>query len=304
MADARPRRIGRILCPTDFSRLSASAVALAVEVARAQHAEIDVVHVVESSRPEKGGDPRVELMRLVTQTRLRGASVSGVILHGDVVGRILEHARAWPADLLVMGTHDGRRGQDWALGSVTERVLRRSPCPVLVTAFETEPGEVVRPRRILCPSDFSGASQAALEYAAVLAQGFGARITLLHVLEWFPGHGDVTHLHIPEYQMDVAQEAIERLRRSVPPGARALCSGETVVAVGRPHREIVRVARERQADLILLGIHRGRTLDRALGGSTVGHVVRETRCPLLAVPVDAADATDAGSGVVAHGRAS
>jgi nucleotide-binding universal stress UspA family protein len=299
MVDPRPRRLGRILCPTDLSRASGSAVDLAVHLARVQRAEIVVLHAREGGR----AGAHVEITRLVTGARRRGVKAEGVI-QGDTIGCILECAGAWPADLLVMGTHDDRQEQDCALGSVTERVLRRSPCPVLVTASSVRLEAIANPRRILCPSDFSDASRTALEYGIVLARGFGARITLLHVLEWFPGDEDVEHLHIPEYHMDVAQEAADRLERSVPEAARALCAGQAIVAVGRPHRAILRVARERQADLIVLGIHRRRTLDRLLGGSTLSRVVRETLCPVLAVPIGPSEEVASEARIVAHERAS
>jgi nucleotide-binding universal stress UspA family protein len=296
---SNPRGFSRILCPTDLSPASAGAVGLATEIARAYDAEVVVMHVAQPATEVAAGttpirvaatDERAKLSRLVALAHVRGVSAAGITVQGDVVGAILERARSWPADLLVMATHDGRRDLDWALGSVTERVLRQAPCPVLVAGGRLESEGTPPPRRILCPSDFSESAAVALEDAIVLARALLARITLLHVLEWFPGEGDVAHLNIPEYQMDVSQEARERLYQSIPAGDRSLFPEEPIVAVGRPHREIPRVARERSADLIVLGVHRRRALDRTLGGSTICHVVREARCPVLAVPLDTRDA--------------
>ena len=100
---------------------------------------------------------------------------------------IVANARKWRADLIVMGTH-GRSGfERWVLGSVTEKVLRKAPCPVLTVpppAGELHPDGSVLFRRIVCPVDFSGASLAALAYAVKLAEESRAEITVLHVLEW------------------------------------------------------------------------------------------------------------------------
>jgi nucleotide-binding universal stress UspA family protein len=290
-----PRGFSRILCPTDLSPPSTGAVELAAEIARAYDGEVVIIHVVDATTPVAAcrtpiaaapTDERTALCRLVAQAQVRGVGAAAVTVQGDVVPSILERARSWPADLLVMATHDGRRGTHWALGSVTERVLRLAACPVLVTAAGHESEEMRPPRRILCPSDFSDSAKGALEQAVVLARAFRARITVVHVLEWFPGEGDVTHLHVPEYQLDVAQEARDRLYQSIPAADRSLF-GEPLVALGRPHREILRLAQERHTDMIVLGQHRRRALDRSLGGSTICHVVRETRCPVLAVPLEA-----------------
>jgi nucleotide-binding universal stress UspA family protein len=302
-----PVRIDRVLCPTDLSPLSWSALGLALDVARSQQAEILLVHVVAGpAHADAAGDPRVGLARLVSRARAAGVRASGLVLHGDVVARILERAAAWPADLVVMGTHGQRGGHDWALGSVTERVLRRTACPVLMTASGGAHGFAWRTplRRILCPSDLSEASQRAFEYGALLAGAFSAAITPLHVLEWFPGRGDVPHLNVPEYHMDLSQDARDALLRSIPGSARPFCGGEAVVALGRPHREILRVAVERDVDLIVLGVHDQRALDRTLCGSTVCHVVRETCCPVLAVRGGKAAARGPAAPAARHRRAS
>ena len=149
----------------------------------------------------------------------------------------------------------------------------------------------VRPS-ILCPIDFSEASGAALRYAAAIASHFGTRLIVLTVddplLAEAAGltHGLKRKPAQPEREMaDFAAAAL---------GAQSalLTSIEYDVAVGKPAPEILRTARERSCDLIVLGTHGLTGMRKRFFGSTTERVLRETRRPVLTVP-------PAGPGAVA-----
>jgi nucleotide-binding universal stress UspA family protein len=78
-------------------------------------------------------------------------------------------------------------------------------------------------------------------------------------------------------------DARERLSKAIPEDARAWCEAEEMVTTGRAYREILRVAKEQQADVIVMGIHAHGAIDRMFFGSTANHVVREATCPVLTV---------------------
>jgi nucleotide-binding universal stress UspA family protein len=204
----------------------------------------------------------------------------------------LERARSWPADLIVMGTH-GRGGfERWVLGSVTEKVLRKAPCPVLTVpppVGELRPEGSALFRRIVCPVDFSGASLAALAYALKLAEESRAEITVLHVLEWLvedePG-ARIPGFDVPEFRRYLEKDARARLEKIVPEEARNWCRPREEVVGGRPWREVLRVAEDTQADLVVMGVRGRNPVDLAVFGSTTQHVVRGARCPVLVVHTD------------------
>jgi nucleotide-binding universal stress UspA family protein len=141
-------RIRRVLHPTDFSRASTPAFNRAVEMAKANRAELLVVHVMGPVVPIMGDgyvSPRVyedleaaarsaaqkQLRKLIEKAQQAGARVKGLLLEGLAHERIAQAARARKADLVVIGTH-GRTGfAKLFLGSVASRVLAVSPCPVL-----------------------------------------------------------------------------------------------------------------------------------------------------------------------------
>jgi len=235
---------------------------------------------------------RSALEKLAAPARENGVPVSFGVYEGHVVGEILDRARDWPADLVVMGTH-GRGGfERWVLGSVTEKVLRKASCPVLTVpppAGGLNPAGPVLFRSIVCPVDFSGASLAALGYALKLAEESCAEITVLHVLEWLleeePG-ARIAGFDVPEFRRYLEKDARERLLTLVPADARDWCRPREAVVGGRPWREILRVAEETRADLVVMGVRGRNPVDLALFGSTTQHVVRGARCPVLVVHTD------------------
>jgi nucleotide-binding universal stress UspA family protein len=208
----------------------------------------------------------------------------------EPVAAIIDTAMTWPADLIVMGTH-GRSGfERLLLGSVAEKVLRKAPCPVL-----TVPRRVITPNqsltfgRILCAVDFSAASLRALEYAASLAAVGGPGVRALNVLELFAEGGglrDELVLDTPDFRADLIRHAQARLHDAISDQMRALCPMDESVTMGKAWREILRVAADDNADLIVLGVQGRTTADLLLFGSTTQHVVRLAECPVLTIRAD------------------
>lgn len=300
--------IRRILCPTDLSDVAPRAFDHALALARYHQAEIELAYVSEPLLPGPVApasyppwavlDPAVRgrlqsaLEALSAPALEKGVPVQLGVYEGRVVPEILGRARDWPADVVVMGTH-GRSGfERWVLGSVTEKVLRKAPCPVLTVpppAGELHPDGSVLFRRIVCPVDFSGASLAALDYALKLAEESRAEITVLHVLEWLvedePG-ARIAGFDVPEFRRYLEKDARDRLEKIVPEDAHNWCRPREEVVGGRPWREVLRVAEETRADLVVMGVRGRNPVDLAVFGSTTQHVVRGARCPVLVVHTD------------------
>ena len=145
-------------------------------------------------------------------------------------------------------------------------------------------------REILCATDFSPASIAALQRALVLAQQSGGRLTILHVLDGFPYEtvysGFRASRLIDDYRGLVAQVSRE-LRTVIPQEALNWCDVRTRVVSGVPHRAILSTAVEIKPDLIVMGLPARSALDTVFMGSTTSPVLREAECPVLTEPVPA-----------------
>jgi nucleotide-binding universal stress UspA family protein len=142
-------------------------------------------------------------------------------------------------------------------------------------------------RTILLPTDFSQCAESALPYAAGLARQMGARLLCLHVVEAVMPPVGYAAVAEPMPAVDISGQLEESATRELPKlGAREECAGldvEELLAHGDAAGEIVRVARERNVDLIVISSH-GRTgWGRLLFGSTAESVVRHAHCPVLVV---------------------
>lgn len=287
----------RVLCPVDLSDASRRAFDYARAFAGRHEGALTVVHVVEAAAwvgmPVEGlaglaADTRAALTEQLDWWVARRADPSAVVQtqvrEGPVVTTILDAARELRADLIVVGTH-GRSGfQRFALGSVAERVLRRSPCPVIIVPAREDAR--VRPGgngRILCATDGSDASLQAVECARRLASDLSAPLSLVTVFDWPFGERHDSKA-VARLRQDLEREAGDMLVRLTRDWTVPV---DTAVRCGKAGTEIVRYADERLAELIVVGVSGRGAIDRALLGSTAGQVARDASCPTLTVPAAA-----------------
>jgi nucleotide-binding universal stress UspA family protein len=142
-------------------------------------------------------------------------------------------------------------------------------------------------RRILLPTDFSGCANYALPYAAAIARATGATIICVHVVEPLAPAVSYAGLAEPMPIADLSEQLEDSAERELPQLAGCEefsgLSVEEAIVHGEAAAEIVRVAGEREVDLIVVSSH-GRTgLGRIIFGSTAEAVVRHASCPVLVV---------------------
>lgn len=298
--------IKRIVCPTDFSPHAARAMDHAAALARWYGAEVTALHVVPRILPPAAalaaypalmplaptGREQIEtaLHEALEPARRAGAPTRLEVREGDIAEEVLLAARGLTADMLVLGTHGHGGFRRFLLGSVTEKVLRRAPCPVLsiappAHAAATGAGPLYK--TVLCPVDFSDSSMNALRYALSLAQEADARLSVVHVVEGLlqsaPGQEGEIPIDLSAYSRFLNDDARKKLRQAIPVEARTWCTPEEVVTTGRAYEEIVRLAEEKRADLIVMGVHGRSALDMVFFGSSTNHVVRTAACPVLVI---------------------
>ncbi len=148
---------------------------------------------------------------------------------------------------------------------------------------------MIRMKNILVPTDFSEFSRLALDYAITIARTFKASIILIHVtpekeldsirqispyLE--PGR-------IEELLKGRESEDRKRLNEFIPPEKKEGIKTEAIHRVGTPFLEIIKVAKEKEADLIVMATHGRSGLSHILFGSVAEKVVRKSTCPVLSI---------------------
>ena len=290
-------QIKTILVPTDFSEHAETAIETAEILAKPLGAQIHLLHVlhlpVQAVTPEMAVVPvgfwqdlRTHAERKLDESRKaiekQGVRCTTEILE-DIPGfAIAAAAKRANADLIVMGSR-GLTGLKHALlGSVAERTVRTAPCPVLTV--KRDGGGPLRLRTILVPMDFSPASHRALELAKELAKSAGpAHLILVHAY-YVP-------IELEQFLIQQGDPVLERLSESVTKDLEKILKGlqdagissEYLANRGAPERLIIELAKQKHADLIVMGTHGRRGLSHLLLGSVAERVVRTAECPVLTV---------------------
>jgi nucleotide-binding universal stress UspA family protein len=140
-------------------------------------------------------------------------------------------------------------------------------------------------KRILYPTDFTEGSQVACPLVADLVRRYGAKLYVVHVLYdiakatgWY-----VPHVSTDELYRELQEGAMKQLERCVIEDLRGYKDIQYEVLRGSPTEEILRYAKEQDIDLIVMGTHGRKGLDKVLFGSTAAKVVREAPCSVLVV---------------------
>jgi nucleotide-binding universal stress UspA family protein len=287
----------RILCPIDFSDLSRLALKYAAAGARAFGSPLVVFHAERFELPAYF--TRVQVEELTRQHRAEqktardflrlqvrkalGAEAMQLPIKFEVVDAhpvdgVLGAVKRHRVELIVMGTH-GRGGSRrlW-LGSVAESVMRQAGVPVFIARQKqhefidtTDVRAMPKLATILCPVNFSKAARAGLDHAMSLAQQFGARLVTACVVE----RGDKR----------VSSEARDDLASQLEDDERPEC--EVRIVAGREQSaaaEIVSLASEVKADLVVLGAQPREVLQTWVWGDTTEFVLRHAPAPVLVVP--------------------
>lgn len=290
----------KILVPVDLSESSRSSLGHAVQFATAFGASLELVHVVElvestnplfwsrelalanelHSRAVRSAESSLEQLRPLV-TLPHGALVTSRVLSGSLPGTLVDHATSTGVGLIVVSTH-GRTGfARWLLGSVSERLLRAAPCPVLVARGGSASGQP-NLARILVAVDLSEPSRRALSVAASIAAKFGAELQVLYV--WAaPFYGEGAE-HCSGLFDRVREQARTELDEFVASSSAAasIDVGRTIVS-GTPSAEILEWAGHTKPDLLVLGTHGRGGIKRLVLGSVAEATARYAECATLVV---------------------
>lgn len=219
--------------------------------------------------------------------KLRGLSNYEIkVVPGVPHAEVLRLARKMNADLVVIGPHTKEyaelRSRQWGMtGSTLEQVSQKSRCPVMIVAKSTPYGGH-KFMNIVAATDFSEQADCAVFYGGQIARHYKAGLTVFHCVEAGGESGRVS-LGQDEIKraITVAKARLEERYGGKLRGIKE-CSFEAWE--GMPAMEILKLARMREADLILMAHHtRERDPEKAFLGSTVVQVALNATCPTMSV---------------------
>lgn len=289
-----------ILCPVDFSDASRGALRYAKVLTEHFGGRLVVLAVEDPLLTEaidlgtghvwNPDDTRSELARFAANVigteQLKTTTIEYEVAVGKPAPQILQVARDRACDLIVMSTHGLTGVRKMFFGSTTERVLRETTIPVLATPPADEgPRSVadIRPliSRVLVPVDLSDASVHQVQIARAIAEAFSVPLLVTYVVE--PVRSPLAKkLHLPSIELERktrAEDALSELLATVP---RQL-HPEALVAYGDPAEEISKIARDRRARLLVIGLHGSPMLGPRMGSVTY-RVLCLTPSVVLALP--------------------
>jgi nucleotide-binding universal stress UspA family protein len=138
-------------------------------------------------------------------------------------------------------------------------------------------------KQVLVPTDFSTPSEVAVNYARELTKAFDAKLHILHVMDSSVYPVGEWYVPPPTLYDDMEKDARERLQNLLSDQDRDRFKAELVTRRGSPFVEIVRYAKSRNIDLIVMGTHGRGPIAHMLMGSVAEKVVRKSPCPVLTV---------------------
>lgn len=294
-------RIETVLCPVDFTPFSQRHLQLAISVCRRFGARLVVEHNVTGSPPyfmgvswmwtegheipdqgqaEEAGD---RLKKLLSE--LPGdIHPTGKLSRGPLDVALLVAAEEEKADLIVIGC-TGPSNVDHH--SLTEELIARAPCPVLgvnessagTTLFEVGRADREHPARVVVPVDLSEESLFTVKQCLVLAEELGLKMTFLHIAPVKQAStGSEASIRSAARRQAEMEERIEALMPDRSP------EHACITIPGQPAGEIVQMASETEADLIVMGGHHAGVFRHLFSKPTSCEVLHACACPVLFIP--------------------
>jgi nucleotide-binding universal stress UspA family protein len=293
-----------VLCPIDFSEPSRASLSYAAAIANHFGATLTILTVDDpllaeaakysQSLPTPAEATEHELRRFCADVLTTSSAGASKTVYRVVVGKpaqeILRVAKEVGAELIVMGSHGRSGARKLFFGSTTERVLRETTVPVLVTPDDkprvVSMTEMTRHiRHVLAPVDLTGASPTQVVVAADLAAALAVPLIVAYVLEpiFIPMS---VRAAMPDSSGERRADAEVRLADLIESSAKGART-EAVILTGDPSEEIVKLAQVRNAGLIVMGLHSSGMLGPRMGSVTY-RVLCLAHVLVLALPPAAA----------------
>jgi len=290
---------GDRLASTISNPATQAALEQAVELALGSQAQLTLCTVLEISEQaahlieidEQNLRKTVEetaqevLSKLAAQIAQKGVSVSTAIRIGRCDDEMIRQAIEGKHDLVVTGTRNRAAASRLLFGSASQKLIRYAPCPVWVC----KPGEVREIREVLVASDLSECAGYAVQAAADVARILGAKLFVVHALE-FPFE---TYLHtagisqeeVAKYRTRLHAEAKQGLEEQLSSADyRTLPHGVKIeILEGSPDDVIPQFIDANEVDVVVIGTHGRRGLTRMLLGNTAERLLPYVHASLLAI---------------------
>lgn len=280
--------LSTVLLPIEFSRDSESILAFAKGLPALGVKVVVLAHVVEASGMEgpviaaKLDDVRDRLRAIAAELATSGLKVEVRVPTGDPFDSIVALATEMSVDAVVVGSHAKGLMTQLVEGSVSERLVRDAPVPMLVVRFDVirnqkDPTDLLRRfgEKVLLPTDFSLAASHAFTSTMDLPKGLLKSLYLMHVIDpALTGEKrrkteEGAEFHLKNLQALAKQQGI---------------ATSVVISAGDPQRSIMAEIDERRITGVITGTRGLNAVQEALMGSVSMTLLKQASCPVMIVP--------------------
>lgn len=294
-----------IVCGTDFSNASRDALDVAASLARRLRKPLLIVHVVRP--PDDLAESEVDIADETSRSRMDeevkrvqtspGLSVEGRTIAGWADESIVHIAEVEKASLIVIGAVGHRKGTHWLIGSVAERIAKTTTVPLLLVRNGAALMPWIEGRkknlRLLIGTDFSPVSDHALHWLSFLRDVGACDLAIVHisnpVAEYvrldIPGQVFRSELH-PIVE-EVLTRELKKREGAVDLGGSV--QSEVKLSMRMPAVEIARLAEEKEADAVIVGLHQRRGSARVWFASQADGVIHGSSTNVICIPYHTAD---------------
>lgn len=286
----RVKPLSSVVVPTDFSPGAQQALERALHLPLGSKARLTLIHVLPDDIPGKLRKLAIEeaerslekaVARVVGLARARGLSPAQLVtdvLEGDASQQIIKRAHTVEADVVVLGRHGRRPVADLFMGSTAQKVVRSGDVPVLLAQLPADkPWD-----RALVAVDLQRSSTELVKAARPML-ALANDVTVFHASrvpfeEYVTMTGELTRSYREDFLKD-AQDGLAALLKKT--GLEAL----TVAQPGDPRLLVLEAVRQRNVELLVVGRHEKKRLQRLFIGSVAEWLLNHAKCDVLALRV-------------------
>ena len=252
----------RLLLATDGSEFSRVPSEIAIALASSFGVTLDIMTAVDS--PVEHELARARLAPVVRQALVAGVDSEEIVRHGkQPVREVIAAVAAADTNILIIGRRPPRDLKDKLLGDSAAHIIGSAPCHVLVAGWQA----AMWHKRVILASDGTDNSDHVAEVAAQIARITGTPVTIVCA---------IAH---DKHRADALADATHKAGLMQLDGV--VC--DTRIVRAAPAQAIIDAVEELDADLVVVGHHRGQSLNRVIAGSVTDRVIATLKCAVLVV---------------------
>lgn len=278
--------IKNILLATDFTGSRKNLVDTAISLGQNFHSDISIIHVIPKEIKDKKSKSMLEdaaresMDALIEQIKDANVKIGKTyIRQGNPVDTIVRTAERVNSNVILMGSSETPKKDNYKLGTTAEKIIRKSQVPVWVAKRDSQ----FEIKTVFCPIDFSDESKRALQDAEYIARIFKARLIIFSVFELYDKNYprlDSTSGGMNKLAQTEHEKMLEKFLKST---KTTDLDVKVVTRSGDPSKEILKALKRFQADLLIMGTTGKSGLSRWLMGSVTEKVIREVPCSFITV---------------------